>query len=166
MRFLRFKKLINLSQAKYLRYALGEVFFVVIGILLALQVNNLNEERKTRVQEKNVLLALHNEISNNLISLETSLEEKRTILEVNKEKRRISLGIKQLTDGPFKEKIKTLFGKNLSTVCRGLFYCKKDSSIINKNDHEYWNFSHKRHSIFQKESKSYKDFFKGRNEKK
>ena len=63
-------------------------------------------------------------------------------------------------------KIKTLFGKNLTSVCRGLFYCKKDSSIINKNDHEYWNFSHKRHSIFQKESKSYKDFFKGRNEKK
>ena len=44
--------MISLSQAKYLRYALGEVFFVVIGILLALQVNNLNEERKTRVQEK------------------------------------------------------------------------------------------------------------------
>ena len=84
MRFLRFKKLISLSQTKYIRYALGEVFFVVIGILLALQVNNLNEQRKTRVQEKNVLLALHNEISNNLISLETSLKEKRTILEVNK----------------------------------------------------------------------------------
>ena len=67
MRFLRFKKLISFGQAKYLRYALGEVFFVVIGILLALQVNNLNEERKTRVQEKNVLLALHNEISNNLL---------------------------------------------------------------------------------------------------
>ena len=42
---------------------------------MALQVNNLNEERKTRVQEKNVLLALHNEISNNLTSLETSLKE-------------------------------------------------------------------------------------------
>ena len=31
------------------------------------------------------MLALHNEISNNLTSLETSLKEKRTILEVNKE---------------------------------------------------------------------------------
>ena len=45
----------------------------------------MNEERKTRIQEKNVLLALHNEISNNLISLDTSLKEKKTILEVNKE---------------------------------------------------------------------------------
>lgn len=32
--------------AKYLRYAFGEIVLVVIGILIALQVNNLNEERK------------------------------------------------------------------------------------------------------------------------
>ena len=80
MRFLRFEKIINLVRGKYLRYAVGEIILVVIGILLALQVNNLNEKRKLRVQEKNVLLALHNEISSNLISLETSLNEKKTIL--------------------------------------------------------------------------------------
>ena len=72
MRFFRFKKIINLVRGKYLRYAFGEIILVVIGILLALQVNNLNEKRKLRVQEKNVLLSLHNEISSNLISLETS----------------------------------------------------------------------------------------------
>ena len=59
-------------------------------------------------------------------------------------------------------KLKTFLGKNLTSVCRGLFICKKDSSIIKKQDYEYWNFSHERHSIYQKESKSYKDFFKGR----
>ena len=84
MRFLRFEKIINLVRGKYLRYAVGEIILVVIGILLALQVNNLNEKRKLRVQEKNVLLSLHNEISSNLISLETSLNEKKTILQVNK----------------------------------------------------------------------------------
>ena len=31
---------------KYLRYAIGEIFLVVIGILIALQVNNWNEIRK------------------------------------------------------------------------------------------------------------------------
>ena len=77
MRFLRFEKIINLVQGKYLRYAVGEIILVVIGILLALQVNNLNEKRKLKVQEKNVLLSLHNEISSNLISLETSLNEKK-----------------------------------------------------------------------------------------
>ena len=56
MRFLRFEKIFKLVQGKYLRYAIGEIILVVIGILIALQVNNLNEERKLRIQEKNVLL--------------------------------------------------------------------------------------------------------------
>ena len=77
MRILRFEKIINLVRGKYLRYAVGEIILVVIGILIALQVNNLNEERKLRIQEKNVLLSLHNEISSNLLSLETSLNEKK-----------------------------------------------------------------------------------------
>jgi len=34
----------NLS--KYSRYAIGEIFLVVIGILIALQINNWNEKRK------------------------------------------------------------------------------------------------------------------------
>ncbi len=32
--------------AKYLRYAIGEILLVVIGILIALQVNNWNERLK------------------------------------------------------------------------------------------------------------------------
>ncbi len=32
---------------KYLKYAIGEIILVVIGILIALQLNNLNDERKT-----------------------------------------------------------------------------------------------------------------------
>ena len=31
---------------KYFFYALGEIFLVVIGILIALQINNFNEEKK------------------------------------------------------------------------------------------------------------------------
>lgn len=84
MRFSRFEKIFKLVQGKYLSYVIAEIILVVIGILIALQVNNLNEERKLRIQEKNVLLSLHNEISSNLISLETSLIEKKTILQVNK----------------------------------------------------------------------------------
>jgi len=34
--------------AKYLLYALGEIVLVVIGILIALQLNNLNDQRKSR----------------------------------------------------------------------------------------------------------------------
>lgn len=36
---------------KYFRYALGEIVLVMIGILLALQVNNWNENRKAKINE-------------------------------------------------------------------------------------------------------------------
>jgi len=34
---------------KYLKYAIGEILFVVVGILIAHQINNCNEEGKTKV---------------------------------------------------------------------------------------------------------------------
>ncbi|PHS67975.1 MAG: hypothetical protein COB12_01815 [Flavobacterium sp.] len=36
---------------KYLRYAIGEIVLVVIGILIALSINNWNENRKNRISE-------------------------------------------------------------------------------------------------------------------
>ena len=40
---------------KYSRYAIGEIILVVIGILIALSINNWNEERKERSIEKRML---------------------------------------------------------------------------------------------------------------
>ncbi len=40
------------NMRKYIWYALGEILLVMIGILLALQVNNWNEGNKVRAQEK------------------------------------------------------------------------------------------------------------------
>ncbi|NNL79184.1 MAG: hypothetical protein HKO67_01725, partial [Flavobacteriaceae bacterium] len=34
--------------SKYLKYAIGEIVLVVIGILIALQINNWNEDRKNQ----------------------------------------------------------------------------------------------------------------------
>lgn len=42
----------------YLLYAIGEILLVVIGILIALQVNNWNEERKANKAEKFILMSL------------------------------------------------------------------------------------------------------------
>ena len=54
---------------KYLRYAIGEIVLVVIGILIALQINNWNENRKLRVQEvkylKNIQTDLTTELKSN-----------------------------------------------------------------------------------------------------
>ena len=50
---------------KYARYTIGEIALVVIGILIALQINNWNENRKTRNSEQQYLLALKEEFSFN-----------------------------------------------------------------------------------------------------
>lgn len=44
--------------SKYLLYAIGEIALVVIGILIALQINNWNEGRKYQLQEKEILKEL------------------------------------------------------------------------------------------------------------
>ncbi|TFG74389.1 MAG: hypothetical protein E4H26_08070, partial [Flavobacteriales bacterium] len=55
---------------KYMRYAIGEVILVMIGILLALQVNNWNEERKKNTLEKAYLSQINAEFKNNKIQLD------------------------------------------------------------------------------------------------
>jgi hypothetical protein len=56
--------------SKYLLYAIGEIVLVVIGILIALQLNNLNEIDKVKDTEILYLNALHDEFSNNLKEVE------------------------------------------------------------------------------------------------
>jgi len=43
---------------KYSRYAIGEIVLVVDGILIALQINNWNEERKEIIEEYQILISL------------------------------------------------------------------------------------------------------------
>ena len=50
------QSMINQNRTKkYLLYAIGEIILVVIGILIALQINNWNEDQKSRKDERYVL---------------------------------------------------------------------------------------------------------------
>jgi hypothetical protein len=51
---------------KYLKYAIGEIVLVMVGILLALQVNNWNEMRKERAKEYGYLGRLQEDLSSDL----------------------------------------------------------------------------------------------------
>lgn len=51
---------------KYLRYAIGEVILVVIGILIALQINNWNYNRLERKEEIEILTSVKNDIENTI----------------------------------------------------------------------------------------------------
>ncbi|MFZ1787412.1 MAG: DUF6090 family protein [Saprospiraceae bacterium] len=50
--------------SKYLKYAIGEIFLVVIGILIALQINNWNSTQNKKKQ----LDAIYNTIEENLVT--------------------------------------------------------------------------------------------------
>jgi hypothetical protein len=62
---------------KYARYAIGEIVLVVIGILIALQINTWNEERKTRSIETKTL----NEIRANLRMDLTEIKSDITVMD-------------------------------------------------------------------------------------
>ena len=49
--------------SKYVLYAIGEIFLVVIGILIALQINNENERYKKRLQEITILENLQKDLT-------------------------------------------------------------------------------------------------------
>ena len=53
------------KMGKYFKYAIGEILLVVIGILIALQINNWNEEKKDANTEKQILNNLYQEFVTN-----------------------------------------------------------------------------------------------------
>lgn len=55
--------------SQYLLYAIGEIFLVVIGILIALQINNWNDLKKEQQKEKIYLESLQSEFTTNLKTL-------------------------------------------------------------------------------------------------
>lgn len=61
-RQLRQRLLAENKVSKYALYAIGEIVLVIIGILIALQVNNWNSERLDRIKSQNYLEKLHGEM--------------------------------------------------------------------------------------------------------
>ena len=66
--------------SKYVLYAVGEIILVVIGILLALQINNWNKERQNQKESHKILLQLKNEFETNNELVDSSIEFHRTRL--------------------------------------------------------------------------------------
>jgi len=60
--------------SKYLIYAIGEIILVVIGILIALQINNWNENRKARLTEVTKLNKLLEDLKLDSIAFDSNLK--------------------------------------------------------------------------------------------
>jgi hypothetical protein len=67
--------------SKYFKYAIGEIILVVIGILIALQINNWNEVRKDLQKEQQILLQLKEDYKSNLIQLNSKIELRERIIQ-------------------------------------------------------------------------------------
>lgn len=71
--------------SKYLLYALGEIILVVAGILIALQINNWNQDKITQNNQEKYLLLLKNETLNNLNELKSAQNTIQNITEAQQE---------------------------------------------------------------------------------
>ena len=80
MRKLRKKLIINKRFNDYLLYALGEIVLVMIGILLALQVDTWNQNRIDRNTEQEALVSLIEEFRLNKERIERKQEKRRIAL--------------------------------------------------------------------------------------
>ena len=60
---------------KYMRYAIGEIVLVVIGILIALSLNNWNENRKKAAKEIQYLVSFKNDLFANITELERVIQK-------------------------------------------------------------------------------------------
>ena len=56
---------------KYFKYAIGEIILVVIGILIALQINNWNEGEKSKTFEKETLTQIRTNLLKDKMTLST-----------------------------------------------------------------------------------------------
>ena len=59
--------------SKYFRYAFGEILLIVVGIMIALQIQNWNEGRNERTKEIQIISSLHEDFEANIELLDTAL---------------------------------------------------------------------------------------------
>lgn len=77
-RKIRYSLMESNKTGKYLKYAFGEILLVVIGILIAVQINTWNQDRIDRKMEKKVLIDLRQELITNKQKIKVAIERRET----------------------------------------------------------------------------------------
>jgi hypothetical protein len=97
-RNIRKNLLMENKTSKYLKYAIGEIILVVIGILIALQINNWNEKRKDKAQMRTNINSIKEELKSDVIEFRTidemlkrQMEAGRLIIPVMESKNHVVL---------------------------------------------------------------------------
>lgn len=66
--------------SKYLIYAIGEIVLVVIGILIALQINNWNDGRKNEIKEYKLLTEMRGNLKTDSIDMAGNIARNASVL--------------------------------------------------------------------------------------
>jgi len=64
---------------KYFKYAIGEIVLVVIGILIALSINNWNEERQQNSKTESLIAGLKKQTEENLVTTNWNIEQTKQV---------------------------------------------------------------------------------------
>lgn len=65
--------------SKYFKYAIGEIILVVIGILIALQINNWNETKKQKKQLDSIYITVQQNLKTDLVNIKEPIEFYETL---------------------------------------------------------------------------------------
>jgi len=83
-RRIRQNLLLEGKTGKYLKYAIGEIILVVIGILIALQINNWNNNIQQSKLERKYLSEIKNNLAFDLIDIQFNINFNESRLKSNK----------------------------------------------------------------------------------
>jgi len=75
--------------ARYLKYALGEIVLVVVGILIALQINDWYQDRLDRRSEREYLLSMMRDLIEDTRELRTAIEGNASLIDGQNEMLRL-----------------------------------------------------------------------------
>ena len=83
-RKIRYELMETRKTGKYLKYAVGEILLVVIGILIALQINNWNEAKKDLKEQITVLKNIKKDVLADTLDVSFNIKYHKVFLESEK----------------------------------------------------------------------------------
>lgn len=132
-RRVRQKFLFERKKTKYFKYAIGEIVLVVIGILIALQINNWNENRINNKRLKSYLTEIVKDFKNDSTSIRNEINHAKKYSEA----RKTFLAIKDyntLTIDSLEKSLETFYSK--IPFSRSTFDKIESSGITNFGEYE------------------------------
>jgi len=147
-RKIRQNLLMENKTGKYFKYAIGEIVLVVIGILIALQINNWNEKRGQEKTVKSIYSIIKSDLTNDIEKFDKIINKMALLDTVFKKVIQKKMTLKDYQNCP--DCVNLLMGyQDIAVEERGLklltdngalFDAKKDSLFIDINSfYSYYN---------------------------